>query len=379
MRTIVFAALTLLTTAISADVVQVHFSEFQKLYQYTKQERQEVFDSENDSIRPFMFTTANNFVQVGRYSVTVKDPVFGTLSTPSWVDRKPSYANLIFGQSLFWQRNGTYVYSSGNNFLVALSEDSIYAIQQSFTPDLSVADVEGRLILMRSESTGKYSSYLLAQKPQTPPEKLDEEKTIEYLVAHENTLNGLRIEGDGIYDRFGPRNSYAAERLWNKAVRIYYIDKDHNRYDYYNGYNATGQLLVNLDGISSELGTDRFAQSLDHEGNLFIQYDGVIYYRGRDWGYLVKGQTTINDADVNLRLHPGTTELILQKLTKGESVVVLERTQQTEQVGSSNSAWFKIKSEASGKVGWVFGAFLSSPNKEVQVFDSPTLRGKQKK
>jgi hypothetical protein len=97
--------------------------------------------------------------------------------------------------------------------------------------------------------------------------------------------------------------------------------------------------------------------TLDLEGNVYVMRSFQTYYIGRDWGYPTTRDGFLNDNNVRIRLHPGTTELVLGQVDKGTKIKILEETSHPETIGGKTANWYKIKTSG-GIVGWLFGAFV---------------------
>ena len=66
----------------------------------------------------------------------------------------------------------------------------------------------------------------------------------------------------------------------------------------------------------------------------------------------------VNDTDVRFRKKPVLKDdYIIRKLTLGETVQVLQRSDSTQSIEGVNAYWFEICTE-DGAVGWVFGRYL---------------------
>jgi len=86
-------------------------------------------------------------------------------------------------------------------------------------------------------------------------------------------------------------------------------------------------------------------------------------------GVLKKGiEATVTGNYVRVRTGPSLKDKIITKVNKGTEVYILERDTKLTKINKYNNYWYKIKIKSSGKVGWIYGAFLKvkSPKKSVK-------------
>lgn len=70
-----------------------------------------------------------------------------------------------------------------------------------------------------------------------------------------------------------------------------------------------------------------------------------------------KNQVSISGGNVCFRTKPSLEGAKLGLLQNGDSVRVLERTEKKLSVNGQEDYWYKV--EQNGKIGWIFGKYLS--------------------
>lgn len=68
--------------------------------------------------------------------------------------------------------------------------------------------------------------------------------------------------------------------------------------------------------------------------------------------------TTVASPDLKMRISPNTTAVEIARLTRGETVKIVQRSADSVQVGQLSAHWYKV-TNASGLTGWVYGAHLA--------------------
>ena len=68
--------------------------------------------------------------------------------------------------------------------------------------------------------------------------------------------------------------------------------------------------------------------------------------------------TTVSSPDLKMRISPNTTAAEIGRLTRGETVKIVQRSADSVQVGKLNAHWYKVTNSA-GLTGWVYGAHLA--------------------
>ncbi|AEE17395.1 SH3 domain-containing protein [Treponema brennaborense] len=109
-------------------------------------------------------------------------------------------------------------------------------------------------------------------------------------------------------------------------------------------------------------------------GNYFwlkIKYDDIVGYIPLDslsdnWVVLENNLTktvstngTINDSRVRVRSEPNLKCETLDYVNKGDSVKILDRSTDKQQIGDMNDYWYNVELQ-NGTKGWVYGAYIDS-------------------
>ena len=76
--------------------------------------------------------------------------------------------------------------------------------------------------------------------------------------------------------------------------------------------------------------------------------------------------TTVSSPDLKMRISPNTTAAEIGRLTRGETVKIVQRSADSVQVGNLNAYWYKVTT-ASGLTGWVYGAHLAIEADESEL------------
>lgn len=76
--------------------------------------------------------------------------------------------------------------------------------------------------------------------------------------------------------------------------------------------------------------------------------------------------TTVASPELKMRISPNTTAVEIARLTRGETVKIVQRSADSVQVGKLNAYWYKV-TNASGLTGWVYGAHLAIEADESDV------------
>lgn len=223
----------------------------------------------------------------------------------------------------------------------------------------------GSLMLdMVQETSGRsprYIGFILPEDPQGRVAVIQHEQLMKELQEGRYRAEGLELRDGMILYHGQPFFLNDLERLFGKVIPDWKgWDKDYNYVGDKSVWSRNGMLLetFNLpftDPVTSEyLYMTRF---YDQEGNFYTFKGRSLYYIGRDWGYSNPRLGVLNESQVRLRLHPGTSETILGAVDKGTQVTIFEETEKKETIGGKTAPWYKVKIP-SGLVGWVFGAFV---------------------
>ena len=76
--------------------------------------------------------------------------------------------------------------------------------------------------------------------------------------------------------------------------------------------------------------------------------------------------TTVSSPELKMRISPNTTAVEIARLTRGETVKIVQRSADSVQVGKLNAYWYKV-TNSSGLTGWVYGAHLAVEADEGDV------------
>lgn|GEM_PF-1648013 len=76
--------------------------------------------------------------------------------------------------------------------------------------------------------------------------------------------------------------------------------------------------------------------------------------------------TTVSSPDLKMRISPNTTAVEIGRLTRGETVKIVQRSADSVQVGNLNAYWYKV-TNSSGLTGWVYGAHLAIEADESEL------------
>lgn len=76
--------------------------------------------------------------------------------------------------------------------------------------------------------------------------------------------------------------------------------------------------------------------------------------------------TTVSSPDLKMRISPNTTAAEIARLTRGETVKIVQRSADSVQVGTLNAYWYKV-TNSSGLTGWVYGAHLAIEANEGEM------------
>lgn len=75
-------------------------------------------------------------------------------------------------------------------------------------------------------------------------------------------------------------------------------------------------------------------------------------------GDAIPATSIVTSADLKMRIAPNTTAVEIAKLSRGETVKIVQRSADSVQVGKLNAHWYKVTNSA-GLTGWVYGAHLA--------------------
>ena len=73
---------------------------------------------------------------------------------------------------------------------------------------------------------------------------------------------------------------------------------------------------------------------------------------------LLVSQGTVNDNQVRVRSDNNLSSETLGHVNTGEEVIILDRSENKQQIGDMNDYWYRILSKTSYIKGWMYGAFL---------------------
>ncbi|AEE16455.1 SH3 domain-containing protein [Treponema brennaborense] len=72
-----------------------------------------------------------------------------------------------------------------------------------------------------------------------------------------------------------------------------------------------------------------------------------------------KDLAAINDSRVRVRSEPNLKCETLDYVNKGDSVKILDRSTDKQQIGDMNDYWYNVELQ-NGTKGWVYGAYIDS-------------------
>jgi uncharacterized protein YgiM (DUF1202 family) len=130
------------------------------------------------------------------------------------------------------------------------------------------------------------------------------------------------------------------------------------------------------------IGRSKQQQNVDQATDYWYQVKTAGGKTGWVFGGLVmeKGDRKTLGEGVMVRATASQKGSQVDKLAKGVTVQVSDRTKQSETIGKMQDYWYQVT--ANGKQGWVFGAFLlkagkrMTTGKNVNVRDTPSVKGK---
>lgn len=264
-------------------------------------------------------------------------------------------SNFIFlGTDVFWSGfDSFFIYRSGN-FSIIKQRESNYS---SIVHESKVADGHGLFgnLLIIEDINGKLIGYIIPKSSNDDIRQIMDNELVNYIKSNTANLDGLALDDEGIpIFRGVPFTRTGFKKYWNEKLGYFNaIDHDLNTSFRNQIRDKTGKVLETFGSDSEYFGR----LTLDYEGNAFFFDGNKTFYVGRDWGYSNVRNGVVNDNSVRVRLHPGTQEIILNKIDKGEKVEILYETLIKYTVGNLKAPWLKIKTE-NGLVGWVYGTFI---------------------
>lgn len=72
----------------------------------------------------------------------------------------------------------------------------------------------------------------------------------------------------------------------------------------------------------------------------------------------IPAESTVTSPDLKMRIAPNTTAVEIARLSRGETVKIVQRSVETVQIGKFDAHWYKVTNSA-GLTGWVYGAHLA--------------------
>ncbi len=256
-----------------------------------------------------------------------------------------------------------YFYADGSvRILMMQSEAYPFALRLEDPRDLGGFLFDNIFVNNTMHPDYKTYGFLMPPEPTGTVVRIPHEEFIQKLTNGDFAYAGLSYKDGMVLYNGLPFLRQDMKKLWGHEIHFSSWDKDWN----YLGsrvYDRNGNLLVTIflsegSDLSGNEYTPRF---FDYEGNFYTFKGNNLYYIGRDWGFVNVRDGIMNDGGVRVRLHPGTSELILGQVEKGSIVKILEETAEKQTIGGQTASWYKVKL-TNGLIGWVFGAFVDIQN-----------------
>lgn len=307
------------------------------------------FFDETSAPTPWLFDIENRL-----YKVDPDTPIVRIYNS-SLTKHETLSANFAFlGADIYWSGNGgLFYYRSGVYYI--LKAGNMTFLNKIEEPEIAHGHGLFGNLLIVEDNNKKLRGYLLSDSHREPEKKMSDSEVRIYIKENSAKLDGLTLDTEGVPLFKGvPWSRSGFNKYWGTNIGYFLsIDKDLNTCYSREIRDKTGKVI---ETFNLSPGAMNFL-TLDFEGNVYVMRGFRTYYIGRDWGYSNPRKGVLNESQVRLRLHPGTTELILGAADKGVQVTVFEETAKKETIGGKTAPWYKVKL-SSGLVGWMFGAFI---------------------
>lgn len=314
---------------------------------------------ERDTVAPWFFSEENRL-----YTVTPDRREYRIYNSRFELEQKNITPNAVFSGGGGLKFPGSmYFYTDGFVQVLQMQGKDYPFSWRSEDP----RDLGGFLFGNIFVSNSKYPDYnpygfLMPPEPTGSVVRIPHEEFMKKLANGDFAYTGLSFKDGMVLYKGLPFFKEDMKKIWGHDINFSGWDKDWN----YLGsrvYDRNGNLLVTIflsegSDLSGNEYTPRF---FDYEGNFYTFKGNNLYYIGRDWGFVNVRDGIMNDGGVRVRLHPGTSELILGQVEKGSIVKILEETAEKQTIGGQTASWYKVKL-TNGLIGWVFGAFVDIQN-----------------